>query len=125
MSSSQLLIASVRSEIYNSSLKKTNKVSIIIIIIAIINIIINFIFLGNDKYWMDGWWSVETDALRVAEKNISQALWSKVSGPLMVKRPLVRRQHDWTVLVATWRSPTKFHCICNAFRMPFSKDKHL
>ena len=68
-SSSQLLIASVRSEIYNSSLKKTNKVSIIIIIIiAIINIIINFIFLGNDKYWMDGWWSVETDALRVAEK---------------------------------------------------------
>ena len=52
MSSSQLLIASVRSEIYNSSLKKTNKVSIIIIIIiiAIINIIINFIFLGNDKY---------------------------------------------------------------------------
>ena len=95
MSSSQLLIASVRSEIYNSSLKKTNKVSIIIIIIAIINIIINFIFLGNDKYW------VETDALRVAEKNISQALWSKVSGPLMVKRPFVRRQHDWTVLVAT------------------------
>ena len=84
MSSSQLLIASVRSEIYNSSLKKTNKVSIIIIIIAIINIIINFIFLGNDKYWMDGWWSVETDALRVAQKNISQALWSKVSGPLMV-----------------------------------------
>ena len=101
MSSSQLLIASVRSEIYNSSLKKTNEVSIIIIIIAIINIIINFIFLGNDKYWMDGWWSVETDALRVAEKNISQALWSKVSGPLMEKRPFVRRQHDWTVLVAT------------------------
>ena len=68
-------MASVRSEIYNSSLKKTNKVSIIIIIIiAIINIIINFIFLGNDKYWMDGWWSVETDALRVAEKNISRSL---------------------------------------------------
>ena len=101
MSSSQLLIASVHSESYNSSLKKTNKVSIIIIIIAIINIIINLIFLGNDKYWMDGWWSVETDALRIAGKNISQALWSKVSGPLMVKRPFVRRQHDWTVLVAT------------------------
>ena len=101
MSSSQLLIASIsRSEIYNSTLKKTNKVSIIIII-TIINIIINFIFLGNDKYWMDGWWSVETDALRVTEKNISQALWSKVSGPLVVKRPFVRRQHDWTVLVAT------------------------
>ena len=50
MSSSQLLIASIsRSEIYNSTLKKTNKVSIIIII-TIINIIINFIFLGNDKY---------------------------------------------------------------------------
>ena len=102
MSSSQLLIASIGSGIYNSTLKKTNKVSIIIIIIIIIiNIIINFIFLGNYKYWMDGWWSVETDALRVAEKNISQALWSKVSGPLMVKRPFVRRQHDWTVLVAT------------------------
>ena len=101
MSSSQLLIASIsRSEIYNSTLKKTNKVSIIIII-TIINIIINFIFLGNDKYWMDRWWSVETNALRVAEKNISQALWSKVSGPLVVKRPFVRRQHDWTVLVAT------------------------
>ena len=81
MSSSQLLIASVRSEIYNSSLKKTNKVSIIIIIIAIINIIINFIFLGNDKYWMDGWWSVETDALRVAEKkyftsSLIESKWS-------------------------------------------------
>ena len=100
MSSSKLLIASIRSGIYNSTLKKTNKASIIIII-TIINIIINFIFLGNYKYWMDGWWSVETDALRVAEKNISQALWSKVSGPLMVKRPFVRRQHDWTVLVAT------------------------
>ena len=54
MSSSQLLIASIRSEIYNCTLKKTNKVSIIIIIIiiiiTIINITINFIFLGNDKY---------------------------------------------------------------------------
>jgi len=52
MSSSQLLIASIRSEIYNCTLKKTNTVSIIIIIIIII--IINFIFLGNDKYGMDG-----------------------------------------------------------------------
>ena len=51
MSSSQLLIASIGSGIYNSTLKKTNKVSIIIIIIIIIiNIIINFIFLGNYKY---------------------------------------------------------------------------
>ena len=50
MSSSQLLIASIGSGIYNSTLKKTNKVSIIIIIITIINIIINFIFLGNYKY---------------------------------------------------------------------------
>ena len=77
MSSSQLLIASIsRSEIYNSTLKKTNKVSIIIII-TIINIIINFIFLGNDKYWMDGWWSVETDALRVAEKKIFLKLFDR------------------------------------------------
>ena len=49
MSSSKLLIASIRSGIYNSTLKKTNKASIIIII-TIINIIINFIFLGNYKY---------------------------------------------------------------------------
>ena len=74
---------------------------------------------------MDGWWSVETDALRVAgKKNFTSSLIESKC-PIMVKRPFVRRQHDWTVLVATYRSPTKFHCICYAFRMPFGRDQHL